>query len=187
MSKNQVQAPNVNLESQVQAPNVNLESQVVPPEKKESEGAIPYARFKEVNDAKIKAESELQKLNEARKKAADEEAKKRGDFEKLLSEKELELAAAKEKAEQWDAYQKTRREVLLSKLPEDQREIYQDMPLIKLEKHIELISIANTQTNKSTPGLPTHGYTSLTQAANDRAHGIITQEKYEQIRSALTQ
>jgi len=83
MSKNQVQAPNVNLESQVQAPNVNLESQVVPPEKKESEGAIPYARFKEVNDAKIKAESELQKLNEARKKAADEEAKKAGRFREI--------------------------------------------------------------------------------------------------------
>lgn len=71
---------------------------------------IPYDRFKEVNDAnkalKEKlAEYEKKEAEEAEKKrlADEEEAKKKGEFEKLLTQKDQELADLKKQQESWKA------------------------------------------------------------------------------------
>lgn len=82
--------------------------------KKDDEGnkktpdPIPYDRFKEVNDAnkamKAKlAEYEKKEAEEAEKKrqADEEEAKKRGEFEKLLTQKDQEIADFKKQQEAW--------------------------------------------------------------------------------------
>jgi len=81
--------------------------------KKEEEGKktpenVPYDRFKEVNDAnkamKAKlAEYEKKEAEEAEKKkqADEEEAKKKGEFEKLLNQKDQELSDFKKKEEAW--------------------------------------------------------------------------------------
>lgn len=87
--------------------------------KKDDEGKktpdnVPYDRFKEVNDAnkqmKAKlAEYEKKEAEEAEKKrlADEEEAKKKGEFEKLLTQKDQELADFKKQQETWKAREET--------------------------------------------------------------------------------
>ena len=75
---------------------------------------IPYERFKEVNDdnkalkAKL-AEYEKKEAEEAEKKrlADEEEAKKNGEFEKLLTQKDQELADFKKQQETWKNREET--------------------------------------------------------------------------------
>ena len=75
---------------------------------------VPYDRFKEVNDAnkamKAKlAEYEKKEAEEAEKKrlADEEEAKKKGEFEKLLTQKDQELADFKKQQETWKNREET--------------------------------------------------------------------------------
>ena len=75
---------------------------------------VPYDRFKEVNDAnkamKAKlAEYEKKEAEEAEKKrlADEEEAKKKGEFEKLLTQKDQELADYKKQQETWKEREET--------------------------------------------------------------------------------
>ena len=75
---------------------------------------VPYDRFKEVNDAnkqmKAKlAEYEKKEAEEAEKKrlADEEEAKKKGEFEKLLTQKDQELADLKKQQETWKEREET--------------------------------------------------------------------------------
>lgn len=79
-------------------------------EGKKTPDNVPYDRFKEVNDAnkvmKAKlAEYEKKEAEEAEKKrlADEEEAKKKGEFEKLLTQKDQELADLKKQQETWKA------------------------------------------------------------------------------------
>jgi len=147
--------------------------------------AIPFERFNEVNERMKKAEKELQKVLDAQKKAQDEDAKKRGEFEKLLAERERELESVRANASEWENYQATRREALLSKLPQDQRDIYSGLTLEALEKHIELVSKSKHPTNQGTPALPESPYKSLIEAARAFAAGKIKKEEYERIRQQL--
>jgi predicted esterase YcpF (UPF0227 family) len=75
---------------------------------------VPYDRFKEVNDAnkamKAKlAEYEKKEAEEAEKKrlADEEEAKKNGEFEKLLTQKDQEIADYKKQQETWKEREET--------------------------------------------------------------------------------
>lgn len=83
-------------------------------EGKKTPDNVPYDRFKEVNDAnklmKAKlAEYEKKEAEEAEKKrlADEEEAKKKGEFEKLLTQKDQELADLKKQQETWKAREET--------------------------------------------------------------------------------
>ena len=60
-------------------------------EKKEENNWIPYERFKEVNDRMKSAEAELSKYKEAESKKAEEEAIKRWEYEKVISQKDQEI------------------------------------------------------------------------------------------------
>ena len=48
--------------------------------------SIPYERFKTVNEAKKLAEDKLKQYEEQERKRAEEEALKKGDFEKIISD-----------------------------------------------------------------------------------------------------
>jgi hypothetical protein len=52
----------------------------------ESQGSIPYDRFKQVNDARKQAEDRLKQYEEAERKRAEDEALKRGEFEKVIND-----------------------------------------------------------------------------------------------------
>lgn len=72
-------------------------------EKKEDNNGIPYERFKEVNERMKTAEMELAKYKEAESKKAEEEALKKWEYEKVISQKDQEIEALKKEQETWKA------------------------------------------------------------------------------------
>ena len=68
---------------------------------KKEDNSIPYERFKEVNDRMKTAEQELAKYKEAETKKAEEEAIKKWEYEKVISQKDQELEALKKEQETW--------------------------------------------------------------------------------------
>ena len=113
-------------------------------EEKQSVDQVPYARFKELitekNELKVQLDSmnsEIKKQSEDRK-MRDMEAK--GEYDKIMSDMTTKLESAETRAKAFDEYQATRRESLLSKLPEDDRAIYDGLSLEKLEVHVDKVS-----------------------------------------------
>lgn len=76
-------------------------------ETKKEDNSIPYERFKEVNDRMKSAEAELQKYKEAENKKAEEEAIKKWEYEKVISQKDQEIADLKKEQETWKARETT--------------------------------------------------------------------------------
>lgn len=72
-------------------------------EKKEGNNTIPYERFKEVNDRMKSAEAKLQEIENEKKAKAQEEAIKKGEYEKIISQKDQEIANFKKQQETWNA------------------------------------------------------------------------------------
>ena len=71
--------------------------------KKEDTTSIPKARFDEVNEKRKAAEAELAKYKEAEAKKAEEEALKKWEYDKIISQKDQELADLKKQQESWKA------------------------------------------------------------------------------------
>ena len=71
--------------------------------KKEGNQSIPKARFDEINEKYKAAKAELDKINAEKKQAEEQEALKRGEHEKLIAERDKELADYKAKEEIWKA------------------------------------------------------------------------------------
>tara|TARA_B100000519_G_C14260350_1_gene447436 strand:- start:1468 stop:2010 length:543 start_codon:yes stop_codon:yes gene_type:complete len=112
--------------------------------KNDNESSIPYARFKEINDKFKTATEELSKIKSANDKAREQKLKEDGKLKELLDEKESLISELQGKAESWDKYKADRRDVLLSKLPESDRDDFADLNLKQLEKVVDKLS-ANTQ------------------------------------------
>ena len=110
---------------------------VVKPEKPET---IPYARFEEINTKRKDAELKLEKFKEDQKKVNDKKLEEDGKVKELWETEKTEHAKTKIKADEWDKYEKERKEALLGKIPEKDREIYEELSLIKLEKVVEKYS-----------------------------------------------
>lgn len=72
-------------------------------EDKKEDNNIPYERFKEVNERMKSAELELAKYKEAESKKAEEEALKKWEYEKVISQKDQEIEALKKEQETWKA------------------------------------------------------------------------------------
>ena len=110
-------------------------------EEKQSVDGVPYARFQEVNDAKNTLRDELDALKQTIEKEAEDrklkELESKGEYETIMKEMKSKLDMANNKAAAFDDYQTNRRDTLLSVLPEDDREIYDGLPLEKLEVHVE--------------------------------------------------
>jgi|SaaInl7_150m_RNA_FD_contig_21_623531_length_640_multi_13_in_0_out_0_1 hypothetical protein len=118
-------------------------------EVKEDENSIPYYRFKEINESLRDARGEITKLKEKQESERKAELEKQGEYKTLLDETKAELEKVTAKANAWNDYENTRRESLLSKLPENDREIYGSLSLEKLEQHIDRFSISKVDSTKS--------------------------------------
>ncbi len=139
-------------------------------EEKQIVDSVPYARFKETVAEKNELKSQLDSINKQNK--ADSEATKlkqmeeKGEYEKIMSDMNQKLEGLQKKAIAWDDYQVNRRDSLLSKLPEDDREIYNGLSLDKLEVHVDKV-ITNPkpkQVDNSIPGTKM-GYSSMEEWA----------------------
>src|SRR3990167_7084277 len=78
--------------------------------------AVPYARFKEVNDKLRELERKEQEREETARKAQEDEQKKRGEFEQLLKDKEKELEALRGFKATRENEEKAERDKLIEKL-----------------------------------------------------------------------
>ena len=128
-------------EQQVESQDVKEAAVETDNEEKQSVDGVPYARFQEVNDAKNTLRDELDALKQTIEKEAEDrklkELESKGEYETIMKEMKGKLDMANRKAAAFDEYQATRRDTLLSVLPEDDREIYDGLPLEKLEVHVE--------------------------------------------------
>ena len=145
-------------------------------EEKQVVNSVPYARFKETVTEKNELKSQLDSIN--RKMKEDSEATKlkqmeeKGEYEKIMSDMTQKLEVAEKKATAFDNYQASRRDSLLSKLPEDDREIYNGLSLDKLEVHVDKV-ITNPkpkQVDNSIPGTKM-GYSSMEEWATTDPKG----------------
>lgn len=124
---------------QQEAEPQGVKNEVVSDDVKQESQSVPYNRFKEVLDLKKSLESEIATLKSADETKRKKDLEKQGEYKTLLTETESKLEKATEKANQWDEYQKTRREALLAQLPEGDADIYGGLPLNKLETHVDKI------------------------------------------------
>lgn len=111
---------------------------------KQSVESVPYGRFQELNNVKNKYKEELESLQSKVTQEAEsrkmKEMEAKGEYDKIISDMKSKLEFAEKKANAFDQYQSSRRDSLLSKLPEDDRAIYGDLPLEKLEVHVDKFS-----------------------------------------------
>jgi len=157
-------------------------------DEKKTPEAVPYERFAEVNERMKKAEAELEAHKKQIEDSKNKELEEQGKFKELLESEKKARAEAEQTAKNWTDYEKARREALISQLPEDQRAIYSDLPLEKLEKHVELVvKSANVKTHHGGGGLDADklGYASYLDAARAFSAGKITKEQLKKIEQAF--
>ena len=144
----------VNSQDEKQAPEAASEE-------KQTVDSVPYARFKELVDEKNTMKAELSAIRNSitdekeSRKIKDLEAK--GEYDTVVSGLNSKLEVATKKAEAFDSYNAARRETLLAKLPEDDRAIYEDMNLEKLEVHVDKVSTRPANVPSGRPGRGDYG------------------------------
>jgi len=97
-----------------------------------------------------KISTQRDELKAQLKKIDEDDAKKKGDFEKLLADKTVELdtlkterESLKKTVERLENYEKERRKELLEKLKDEKhKKIASDLPLDKLELFVELETVS---------------------------------------------
>ena len=158
-------------EQQVEVPDVKQDTATTASEEKQPVNQVPYARFSGLVDEKNALKVKL----DAFEKGAAEQAESRklkkmeekGEFDQVLAAMTSKLEAAEKKANAFDEYNVTKRESLLSKLPEEDRAIYDGLSLEKLEAHVEKVSTtpspASVDNSKPTS---TGGYASFEEWAS---------------------
>jgi len=105
--------------------------------------SVPYDRFQGVNERMKAAETENAQMKADQAKIREEKLKAEGKTAELLEDTKKLLEIATKDSEKLNAYESSRRESLLSDLKEESREIYKDMPLDALEKHVKAVREAN--------------------------------------------
>ena len=79
----------------------------------------------------------MKDLEENLKLQEQKQLEEKEEFKTLYETSQKELSQLKPIVEQFEIQEKQRREHLLTQLSDDEQEIYQDLPTIKLEKHVE--------------------------------------------------
>ena len=128
-------------EAQVDTPDVKQESAEVASEPKQPIEQVPYARFKELVDEKNTMKSDYETLKNKIKGESEarqlKEMESKGEYEKIMADMNTRLETSEKKSKAWDEYHATRRDSLQSKLPEEDRAVYDGLPLEKLEVHVD--------------------------------------------------
>ena len=128
--------------------NKVVEEQAVaetPTQENNSEVGEYIAESKKYRQRAQTAEAELKELKEAQKLQEQKQLEEKEEFKTLYESSQQELEALKPKVEMFEMQEKQRREHLLSQLSDEEQEIYQDLPTIKLEKHIERLGNKKVQ------------------------------------------
>lgn len=140
------------------------------------------------------AEEKTAQFEAAEKERLDKEALARGEHEKVITElqsknKELEVLVKdlKPRAERADNFVTAQKELMLMKLPEDQREIYKEMSLEGLANHIELVEKTKPGADTSRPGTAHEkGFESPLEVLQAVKEGKITRAEGETLIKTFT-
>ena len=152
-------------EQQVEVPDVKQDTTSTASEEKQPVNQVPYARFSGLVDEKNALKVELAKEQAEATKLKDMESK--GEYEKIMTDMTAKLEVAQTKANAFDEYNVRKRESLLAELQEEDRAIYEGLPLEKLEVHVKKVntmpSPASVDNSKPTE---TGGYASFEEWAS---------------------
>ena len=157
-------------EQQVEVPDVKQDTADTASEEKQPVNQVPYARFSELVDEKNTLKIELDTIKKSAREQAEsrklKEMESKGEYDQIMADMTSKLEVAEKKAQAFDDYNVTKRESLLSKLPEEDRAIYDGLSLEKLEAHVEKVSTtpspASVDNSKPTS---TGGYASFEEWA----------------------
>ena len=157
-------------EQQVEVPDVKQDTAPTASEEKQPVNQVPYARFSELVDEKNTLKIELDTIKKSAREQAEsrklKEMESKGEYDQIMADMTSKLEVAEKKANAFDDYNVTKRESLLSKLPEEDRAIYDGLSLEKLEAHVEKVSTtpspASVDNSKPTS---TGGYASFEEWA----------------------
>ena len=181
------------------APGAEVSPQKPPSEDKPDLFQVGYGKGadkgrKEILEtAGFSSVDELKDFVTQQKKAQEESLAQQGKYKELLETRQSEYEKLSSEAaewksgyEQWNDYQKNRRESLLEKLPEDQREIYGSLPLNGLEKHIELMGEGKPYTPPARPGSASSmPYKNLIELSDAFVKGDISKKQYDEYKTKL--
>jgi len=133
-------------EQQVEVPDVKQDTADTASEEKQPVNQVPYARFSELVDEKNTLKVELDTMKKSAKEQAEsrklKQMEEKGEYDQIMANMTSKLEVAEKKAQAFDDYQVTKRESLLSELPEEDRAIYDGLSLEKLEAHVKKVSTA---------------------------------------------
>ena len=145
-------------------------------EEKQVVNSVPYARFNELVTEKNELKSELDSINKKIKEDSEstklKQMEEKGEYEKIMSDMNQKLEVAEKKATAWDEYQVYRRDSLLSKLPEEDRAVYDGLSLQNLEVHVNKV-ITNPKPKQvdNSESISKIGYSSMEEWATNDPQG----------------
>ena len=138
--------------------------------------------FKSLDEA---AEA-IKARKQAEVKALEEQNKYKELYEQHKEEYEVFKADAelwKKDSERWTDYKQAKRESLLENLTDDDKEIYGNLPLEALEKHVSKLATVRGTTTPPPGGGGAKVIGTVPEAAAAYARGEITIQEYAKIRS----
>ena len=162
------------------------EPQVKKPSTAAKENNVPYDRFQEVNQVKNdlagqvgKLQAQIDKMNSDSKSKAEAKMVEDGKLKEALDIMTKERDSFKGQSEQWNTYQTTKRESLMSKLTTDEdKSIAEGLSdLKKLETYVNKVNNVNapsTSTARATTGKAGElgGYGSIEEFAQKDPNGF---------------
>jgi len=154
--------------------------------------AVPYSRFKGLVDEKNTYKTELHSLKEQIAKKEEDaklkELESKGEYDRIISDMNQKLEKERKEKEEYrikaiahDDYQVARKNALLEKLPENERAIYDELSLDKLEAHVDKVKTTNIPSVDNSAPANAEGYKSLTDLAQDFNTGKINMDTYTRL------
>ena len=101
-----------------------------------SEHSVPYSVFKETKNQLNDIKTQLAEFQDKQKVVRENKMKEEGQLKELLQEKNTLIEQQTNQLQEWTTYKQNKRETLLNQIPENDRLIYSDLSLDKLEAHV---------------------------------------------------
>jgi hypothetical protein len=138
--------------------------------------SIPYSVFKQQKDELNALKTQMSEFTGEQQKQKEAKMQEQGQLKELLQDKNSLIEKQESQLQEWAEYKTSKRDSLLKQIPEDDRVIYSDLALDKLEAHISKnskIITPNTSkaSNQRTQGGDFGGYESFEEWATKDPSG----------------
>jgi len=148
-----------------------MTEEVIEEVKPDSEIEKLIKESRKYHDRAQEAERKLAEREAAEQAREEERMAQQQEWQQLAEARAAELEAIKPKLNAYEAEREAERDSLIEALPEDDRDIYGNLPLGALRAHVEKTKLKKSVPNvdNSAPGqIDTEGYISLPQLAKDK-------------------